>query len=157
MKINISGKLTGLSKKEARFATRFFADMLMSDRLIKNLYINIKFRAMDQDHPGGECTWADTNFRPKEYDIEVANNFSRRSQLLSLAHEMVHVKQFAIGELMDYTSSKYANHSKWRNVAYNYAKIDYYDHPWEIEAYGRELGLYVRYKKHLKKSKKHFK
>lgn len=156
MKIYMSGKQTGLSKKEARFAIMFFANQLMSNKLIKNLRINLKFRAMDKDHPGGECTWVDTNVRPREFDIEVANNFGRRSQLLSIAHEMVHVKQFAIGELMDYTSSKYSNHSKWRNVAYNYVKIDYYDHPWEIEAYGRELGLYVRYKNYLKDSDKKF-
>ena len=28
---------------------------------------------------------------------------------------------------------------------YNPTKIDYWDLPWEIEAHGREVGLFVRY------------
>jgi len=150
MRIIFSGKATKLSKQEARYAIRFFADRLISRRLSKTITIKLIFENLGRNHPGGECGWTDRNVRPKEYEITVGSNFGRRSQLLSIAHEMVHLKQFATGEMTDSMSAKRPSHTKWRNKYYNYKKVDYWDHPWEIEAYGRELGLYVHYKMHLK-------
>ena len=64
---------------------------------------------------------------------------SLRKKLLSVAHEMVHVKQFTRKEL-EHTSS--INRQLWRGKNYN-TKNRYYDLPWEIEAYGREFGLFT--------------
>jgi hypothetical protein len=64
-----------------------------------------------------------------------------RKLLETVAHEMVHVKQYARGEL--YQGSRIAKHrwqGKW--ISNN---VDYWDHPWEIEAHGREAGLFIRW------------
>jgi len=55
---------------------------------------------------------------------------------------MVHLKQYAKGELKDYARVKSI---KWKGQVYDEDRIDYWDHPWEIEAYGRERGLYIRF------------
>ena len=57
--------------------------------------------------------------------------------LKTLAHELVHVKQYALGEL------------KWRDAGLLYKGVnhnpenlmEYFETPYEIEAYGREKGL----------------
>jgi hypothetical protein len=66
---------------------------------------------------------------------------------------MVHVKQFATGELVDNPSGKTV---KWQGKRVTLRDDDgYWTLPWEIEAYGRELGLFVRWAAangHTKKS-----
>lgn len=73
------------------------------------------------------------------FEIQLDKGMSLRKKLLSVAHEMVHVKQFTRKEL-EHTSS--INRQLWRGKNYN-TKNRYYDLPWEIEAYGRELGLFT--------------
>ena len=54
---------------------------------------------------------------------------------------MVHVKQYARGEL--YEGSRVNKHrwqGKWLDK-----DPDYWDQPWEIEAAGREAGLFIRW------------
>lgn len=57
--------------------------------------------------------------------------------MMTLAHEMVHVKQFAMGELEE-------NMNVWKGKRFS-GKTDYWDTPWEIEAHGREYGLWSRF------------
>lgn len=156
MRIKILGKTTKLSKKESRFATQYFAKLLLSDKLNKTIDLTIKFTKLGKNHPGAECGWEDNNIRPKEFEIVIDNTWGRRSQLLSLAHEMVHLKQYAKGELVDYTSWKMLRYSKWKNTKIVNEDNTYWDHPWEIEAYGRELGLYTKYKFYLTTINKKF-
>ena len=73
------------------------------------------------------------------FEIQLDKGMSLRKKLLSVAHEMVHVKQFTRKELEHTTS---INRQLWRGKNYN-TKNRYYDLPWEIEAYGRELGLFT--------------
>lgn len=156
MRIKILGKPSKLSKKETRFAAHFFAEKLLSKKISKNIDLTIRFTNLGSNHPGAECGWEDTNIRPKEFEIAIDRNWGRRAQLINLAHEMVHVKQYATGELMDFTSEKLYNYSKWRNVKYLNEEHTYWDQPWEIDAYGRELGLYKKYQHHLKITKVKF-
>ena len=73
------------------------------------------------------------------FEIQLDKGMSLRKKLLSLAHEMVHVKQFTRKELQHSDS---INKQLWRGKKYN-TKNRYYDLPWEIEAYGREFGLFT--------------
>jgi hypothetical protein len=51
---------------------------------------------------------------------------------------MVHVKQYARREL-------HPSKEAWLGKTINPKKVSYWDLPWEIEAHGREVGLFVRY------------
>lgn len=74
----------------------------------------------------------------REFDIEIDRTQSMRKMLETLAHEMVHVKQFARREL-------HPANDEWYGKTYNPKKVDYWDLPWEIEAHGRETGLFIRW------------
>lgn len=73
----------------------------------------------------------------RDFEIEVDKKLNLRKLLATVAHEMVHVKQYARRELTgDYT---------WQGKTYHPKRCDYWDQPWEIEAHGREWGLFVRW------------
>jgi hypothetical protein len=74
----------------------------------------------------------------REFDIEIDRTQPMRKMLETLAHEMVHVKQFARREL-------HPANDEWYGKTYNPKKVDYWDLPWEIEAHGRETGLFIRW------------
>lgn len=60
-----------------------------------------------------------------------------------LAHEMVHAKQYFLGELVDYGS-----HVSWHGKKYQEfepSSEDYFFSPWEVEAFGMQVGLYRMY------------
>jgi hypothetical protein len=83
----------------------------------------------------GYCLELDNN---RQFEIELDRTLSQRKLLETLAHEMVHVKQYARRELHPVTDT-------WCGKTYNPDKVSYWDLPWEIEAHGREVGLFVRW------------
>lgn len=146
MKIVIRGKNHKLKYGEARKAARFMASLLMPKRLIRNLQLDIVFESI----PGykGSTDYLDTNEKPRMFEVQINPNMSKRNQLLTLAHELVHVKQFATGELKEYLKKKPAA-MRWGNEIIPITDETYWDMPWEVEAYGREIGLYKRYQDHV--------
>ena len=88
--------------------------------------------------------------RPRAFEIEVHSKLTLRRLLETVAHEMVHVKQYARGEL--YQGSRVNKH-RWQGVWLD-KDPDYWDQPWEIEAHGRECGLFVRWAEQEKLSNK---
>ena len=72
---------------------------------------------------------------------------NKKQTLISLAHEMVHVKQFARGELKDYLR---IDAVKWKNKTYNLSKVKYWSCPWEKEAHKKDKILYESFKQRNK-------
>jgi len=73
----------------------------------------------------------------RDFELEIGTNQRLRRLLETVAHEMVHVKQFARGELTEKQA--------WMGKTYDINKTEYWDLPWEIEAHGREVGLFIRW------------
>jgi len=84
-------------------------------------YIEIYFRG--DSHSLGGCIEIDDG----EYQIDLRRSMRLKDMLMTLAHELVHVKQYEYGELTQDSEDN----------------ISYWDKPSEIEAYGRELGLFI--------------
>ena len=142
--------ITGVSVAivdEIEAAAQFYGELLMGKNLIKNLHLRLVFTKTQ----GNGTTWEDDIARPREFAITIEKGMSKRETLITLAHEMVHVKQYATGELRDYMSS--SKLQRWRDEKRDWSQVEYWDLPWEIEAYGRERGLYVRFVDHLKAQK----
>jgi hypothetical protein len=87
--------------------------------------VEINFRCMNNDENFGYCTELEDN----EYEVDIKRSLRMREMLCTLAHELVHVKQYELGQL----------------TQDNEAGMDYWDKPSEIEAMGREPGLFVRW------------
>lgn len=140
MIVNIKGGTIN-QRKYVESITLFCIKKLMPR--MRNLEINIHIKNFGKDTACGYALAADNadSSRPREFDIEVNRSLRLKTLLSTVAHEMVHVKQFARGEL--YQSSLTAKHrwqGKWINKNPNY-----WDLPWEIEANGREDGLFARW------------
>ncbi len=147
MELTITGRPKYFSKVLTRKAVNFYAEKLMTPRLLESLAINIRY--VSDDELGGDCsgrcdpTYDRSTSFPKDFDLLIFNTLSKRSTLLALAHEMVHVKQYARGELFEYARNP--NLARWKNDIYEEAdnpkKDEYWFTPWEIEAHGYEKGL----------------
>lgn len=99
---------------------------------MQSLDIEVKLKTI-KDDAYGYCLSTTT----RDFEIEIDKSLSLRRLLTTVAHEMVHVKQYARRELKgDYV---------WKGKTYNPKTTDYWDEPWEIEAHGRECGLFIRW------------
>jgi hypothetical protein len=157
VRLTINGKVRKKDIPDLKKAVHFYANELMSKSLIKKLKITIRF--VDTIEHTAEMTWTSVNpVRPKNFLIYVNSNKKSKVRLLrALGHELTHVKQFATGELKDLVSRSKV---RWKNKLYPFPDDEsdnpetYWNAPWEIEAYGREIGLYQLYKKHITDEKR---
>jgi hypothetical protein len=156
LRIKIFGPCYGLSKRETRYYLEWLGQKLLGSRLSKNIdLIVVNREGLSADAYGtlayvygigDEYLKNHRRFRLViERDIQ-----SRKKKLQTLAHEMVHVKQLARGEM----NSK-LDPSSWRGpVNYKIGEaLEYADNPWEVEAFGREEILVYKYTEHLRNQK----
>ncbi len=123
-------------------AIQFYAKKLLPVKYKKiTIVVDYNFDMHDDE---AETYWMDSNILPKEFEIKLSKRFKSFKRIVqTMAHEIVHVKQFAKNEIYDHLYSKKI---RWNKKLYDIDKIDYWDRPWEIEAYGLELGLYLKFK-----------
>lgn len=142
MKVSVTGardrELTSLLK----LAAQSFADKLLSPQLSKN--VSVKIQVKDKLGAGGYCDSIEPDFGlPRDFTIEICRTKKKIHMFSVLAHEMVHLKQMAKGEMKDkYVKTKYI--TVWRGESYE-DDISYWDQPWEIEAYGLENSLVAKF------------
>ena len=116
---------------------------------------SVEFSADDMPRGmNGFCDSYECGVKLREFEIGVRSTLSKRETLIILAHEMFHLKQFATGEMKDMAGFKV---SKWRGEKIYRDDIEYWDMPWEIEAHGREKGLYYMFLSEHPELKKYFK
>ena len=113
----------------------YYGGRLISKRILNNISIDIIFDEDMTDLGGASIEGYITAKKPREFLIEISSKIGAKSVLMTLAHEMVHIKQYAYCETNEYLS-------KWQGVHIDSDAVDYYDLPWEIEAYGKEQGLF---------------
>ena len=112
---------------------------------MKNLEITVRLKNLSSQGVYGYCMAdpdgdAERHDRPRSFELEIHKDMTMRKLLETVAHEMVHVKQYARGELYQgIRVNKYRWQGKW------VGNMDYWDEPWEIEAHGREAGLFIRW------------
>ncbi len=156
MEIKVHARNIDTRLKVAVFAMTEFAmaKLVPSNRLRKNIKINIHLKHHSE---GGEAMLSEyaNPRRPREFKVIVdhhraeIDDYGRTRTdtewghdiLKTLAHELVHVKQYVMGEL------KNSKHGMvYKKTTYSPENIfDYFDLPYEIEAYGREKGLLMAF------------
>lgn len=122
-------------KKSAYF---YLETLVPSKRMRENIFIQIKFDEK-LDVFGTACI-EDYNAsnKPREFVIELHPWIGAKNILKTLAHEMVHIKQFINLETNE-------SLSKWKGKPIDPDSIDYYSHPWEMEAHSLEGALLTKY------------
>lgn len=148
MHIRSSGIPNNIPLKVCKQAVKFYAEFLLGKRLSSNISVQIKFndKTLSKDLYGF-CDWNCDKKTPRNFIVSIQPNLTKKMTLFVLAHEMVHVKQYAKGELKDMIRS---NMVKYLGELYDDEKISYWNHPWEQEARNNELILYREFKKSLK-------
>ena len=127
--------------------------LIPSKRLRRNLEINIHMRTHAESGEAMLDEFANRR-RPRSFRVildrskmEINDSGEERTDaevaleiLKTLGHELVHVKQYALGEL---STDRYGM-LRYNGVHYSPQNLlEYFDLPYEIEAYGREKGLLV--------------
>jgi len=133
------------NRKLVERATWWYAEKLMGKRLMNGLeiHINLKRNLVTKEGCEGTAIWeGDYCDRPKEFTIELDLSYSIRDALITLAHELVHIKQWAKGEMYEYIKSPSV---RFHKTKFDLDDTNYWDYPWEIEAFGKQLGLFVRF------------
>ena len=120
-------------------AVEFYAQNLIhSKRIRDNIHLTIKFNSKITVWAFASIEEYNASKKAREFLIEIHPWIGAGSILETLAHEMVHIKQFAHGETNETLS-------KWKGIPIDSDSIDYYHHPWELEAYSLETGLWTKF------------
>ena len=147
MQIRTKGIPDNVSKAICKDSVRFYGKQLFSTRLYKNIKVLLVFDKLPNPI-NALCHWSDDNHICREFVIIVNKKLNKKTTLIALAHEMVHVKQFAKRELKDYLRT---DKVRWKNKIFSLDKVKYWSCPWEKEAYKNDGILYEMYKQSKKK------
>lgn len=110
------------------------SEVVLEIELVKDLF--------EYEGTKGDCAYADERVDPREFEVRLDSSMTNLALVATLAHEIVHVKQYVSGEMRD---TALWNICIWRSKKIDWKKLDYFEHPWEIEAYGREDGLVEKF------------
>jgi len=127
------GKLNIDLQSMTLVAMNSFARQLGISRLKTNIHVKFHHKLFVENTSEGLCESVDD--RNFIIDVGLYGNW-----LSTLAHEMVHVKQFARGEL-----SSSLQHWKGRD----HSDTDYWDQPWEKEARRLQNKMVLQFEKDL--------
>jgi hypothetical protein len=147
LKVNISGKADNISNKEIRNAVFFYTKKLLGNSLAKKITLDIVIdkELLKNFEMFANISPLEADPRPKHYEMEIDAKLSKRQFLISLAHEIIHLKQFAKNQMRDLESKKM---TRWMGDYYVEDNINYWRRPWEIEAHKGEKTLYEEYINH---------
>ena len=143
MEINVYGasnKLENYVISAVEFAMAKFFDVKDLDKYIS---VDIDFTDLDVE---GHCIDAGDG----EFSIEIKKDLPMREKMIVLMHELVHMKQHIAGELefggiIIGKDGLKCKTTTWMGAEFDEEGTDYFDRPWEIEAFGRQLGLFIRW------------
>lgn len=112
---------------------------LLGKRMAGNLTLWVHIKNLDEGYQG--CViWEDSNIRPREFTMELDRRMSDEELMLTVAHEMVHIKQDVRGEKRErYDRTTGMQQTFWFDE--DHTKTPYRKQPWEKEAYKLQKPL----------------
>ena len=120
-------------------AIELFAFTLLHPRTVEVLDIIVEMK--DLGHADGYCGWEDSNINPRSFTIELDKKLAGSELIKTIAHEMVHLKQFAKGELKERFKPTYCH--IWHGDIVDVGLDNFYEVPWEVEAREMEEELFL--------------
>ena len=119
-------------------AAIFYAHELMKPKMLENIYLRIKFNGNIPVYGYASILEYNESRKAREFEIEINPNIGAAEMLKCLAHEMTHIKQYAYNETNETLT-------RWKGRKVDSDNIDYWVQPWEIEAFGTEVGLFAKF------------
>ena len=132
-------------REHAKLFARWYETKYLS-AVGKDICLRIHILSFEEGKNIGECNCTDDPPNPRKFLIKIAAtaDMSKREFIMALAHEMVHLKQYALNQLRDFDKKEI---TVFQRKVYSY-DMEYWEQPWEVEAYGMERGLLHRYAQH---------
>lgn len=129
-------------RKHARGFAKWYGEKYLP-HINQELFLRIHILPYKDLENLGECECSDDDIDPRRFLITLCcvEDQQKKDFICAMAHEMVHLKQYALNELTD---SEDAKHYVFMKTLYS-LDVDYWEQPWEIEAHGRERGLMLKY------------
>jgi len=134
MYLSVAGG-TQLQRKITEDVAHWAANQLLG-RLSNKIEIDIELRRISS--ADGICEWLDDNINPREFKITLRTGQKFSELIITILHEMTHIKQYARGYLEDHYDNKVS--CRWKNKDIS-SRVDYDDQPWEKEAYAEQGRL----------------
>lgn len=116
------------TKRDIAYNVVYFMLQKLLPRL-RNIEIEVKFSKMNDDAVG-YCMMLDNN---REYQLEISKDLNVKELVMTICHEMVHVKQYVRNEMKE-------GQMVWKKKPIA-SDTKYYDLPWEKEAYTMQASL----------------
>jgi hypothetical protein len=121
-------------------ASQFYAEQLFNKQLLRHIVVSIKFNKHLDAFGYSSIEKRNTKGAAREFLIELHPYISGVEILKTLAHEFVHIKQYVEGDLND-------SQTEWQGEVIDSDSMDYYSLPFEIDAFGKEVGLFTNFAK----------
>jgi len=130
--------INGRLSKQQRLAIQFFADKLLTKQLQPYIMVDIAFT--QKIDFAGEVEVTDYNMRgvPRCFKFYINKTIGEEEIIRTIAHEMVHVKQYCKKELNE-------EMNRWMGKKVDPDQILYHSRPWEIEAHETGDKLYEEF------------
>lgn len=131
----------------APFVEFVLRKFIKNARLYKTIVVDVVFTdKIHREDRWGKAEVVDVNSaKPRHFRITLtATGLGFHGIMITLAHELVHIKQWVLGELFFY---KRMDRARWhgRQQVMTNCLIEYWERPWEIEARGWEKALVEQY------------
>ena len=142
MNVYITGGNKSL-RELAHSPVDYCADKMFSENLRNKLVLDIEFSKTLYKEDGilGEIDFEDSNHKPKEFTMTVDTTVSKRRILETHCTRNGAYETVRQGRTC---GSQQMRIPRWQDTLID-SETNYWDLPWEIEAHGRELGLFIRW------------
>ena len=122
------------SNKRNRELTSSIVHFMLEQLELVDISIDIEFSNILRDE---YALGFSSKNSENEFSIELDRNLNFHDLLETICHEMIHIKQYVKGELIEQNGQ-----TIYKNILYNIDANDYYEDvdnlPWEKEAYEKE-------------------
>ena len=120
--------------RKNRVLTSSIVHFMLEKLELNNITLDIEFSNILRDEYALGFSSKNTD---NEFSIELDRNLDFNDLLETICHEMIHIKQYVNGELIEQNGQ-----TIYKNILYNIDANDYYEDvdnlPWEKEAYEKE-------------------
>ncbi len=131
--------IKGRINKTHAAAIEYFASQLFTPQLKSHIVITLTFRKNIPVLGYTEVEDYNASGKPREFILEINRKQSEKEILKTIAHEMVHCKQYAYGQIDE-------QGTRWLSRKMDHDSLPYSKRPWEIEAYKIGDQLYEEFK-----------
>ena len=118
------------------------APIILGSRLAR--VVELDYQIVSNLDADGWCEWMDDNIRPREFCIQIRKEQDYASMILTVVHELVHVRQMARSELYEIFLGKPKQMQVWRGKRITKTPA-YSKQPWEREAFRLQEGYAREY------------